>query len=143
MRGFGVDNRQRLHDFMPRGRWQCECGGTIDSRSVYWHSRWKNPSRTRVIELRSLWWNRDKHPSPVLQLACPEGAEPIHEHGRRWPHFLLGRLLFEHPVLLVLYSMLVTNRKYRKPFNIVGDLMEWLTSPKRIPFYIGIRIRIA
>jgi acyl-CoA synthetase (AMP-forming)/AMP-acid ligase II/acetyltransferase-like isoleucine patch superfamily enzyme/acyl carrier protein len=48
---------------------------------------------------------------------------------------------FSHiPAFLVLYWMLTTHWKYAEPFTTAGDLIEWLANPKRIPFYIGIRI---
>jgi acyl-CoA synthetase (AMP-forming)/AMP-acid ligase II/carbonic anhydrase/acetyltransferase-like protein (isoleucine patch superfamily) len=48
---------------------------------------------------------------------------------------------FSHvPAFLVLYWMLTTHWQYSEPFKTAGDLIEWLANPKRVPFYIGIRI---
>ena len=48
---------------------------------------------------------------------------------------------FSHiPAFLVLYWMLTTHWQYAEPFTTAGDLIEWLANPKRVPFYIGIRI---
>jgi acyl-CoA synthetase (AMP-forming)/AMP-acid ligase II/acetyltransferase-like isoleucine patch superfamily enzyme/acyl carrier protein len=48
---------------------------------------------------------------------------------------------FSHiPAFLVLYWMLTTHWEYSEPFKTAGDLIEWLANPKRVPFYIGIRV---
>jgi acetyltransferase-like isoleucine patch superfamily enzyme len=48
---------------------------------------------------------------------------------------------FSHlPAFFVLYSMLSMPWHHNEPFETIGDLMEWLADPRRIPFFIGIRI---
>jgi hypothetical protein len=61
--------------------------------------------------------------------------------------FLIGPITFfvdtlSHiPALITLlwmFSMSYNNE--REPFVTIGDLMEWLTDPRRIPFFVGVRI---
>lgn len=44
------------------------------------------------------------------------------------------------PALLVLYWMVSMPWRHGKPFDSINDLMAWLCDPRRIPFYIGIRV---
>lgn len=56
------------------------------------------------------------------------------------PITLLVDAFSQIPPMVVLYSMLVMHWNYNAPFSTVGELIEWLASPKRILFYVGIRI---
>ena len=45
------------------------------------------------------------------------------------------------PAMYVLYLLVrMHSRQHAGGFHTVGDLMQWLCEPKRIPYYIGIRI---
>jgi len=44
------------------------------------------------------------------------------------------------PALFVLYWMVSMPWHHGNPFDSVGDLLSWLCDPRRIPFYIGIRV---
>jgi hypothetical protein len=65
-----------------------------------------------------------------------------------WMQFFVGGpiifvvdTLSHIPAMLILY-MLVTmhSRQNEYYFRTVGDLMEWLCEPRRLPYYIGIRV---
>jgi acyl-CoA synthetase (AMP-forming)/AMP-acid ligase II/acetyltransferase-like isoleucine patch superfamily enzyme len=44
------------------------------------------------------------------------------------------------PAFLVLWWMVSMPWHHDEPFDTMSDLMEWLCDPRRIPFYVGIRI---
>ena len=60
--------------------------------------------------------------------------------------FVAGPILglvdtFSHiPAMYILYLMVLVHSDQAESFRDIGDLMEWLCHPKRIPYYIGIRI---
>jgi carbonic anhydrase/acetyltransferase-like protein (isoleucine patch superfamily) len=72
--------------------------------------------------------------------------QALPECSRLAQTFMVGPCLFlcdslSHiPALLVLFWMLEMRWNVAEPFNTTGDLMEWLCDPRRIPFFIGIRI---
>jgi acyl-CoA synthetase (AMP-forming)/AMP-acid ligase II/acetyltransferase-like isoleucine patch superfamily enzyme len=48
---------------------------------------------------------------------------------------------FSHiPAMYVLYLMVTMHSNQAEGFYNIGDLMEWLCHPKRIPYYMGVRI---
>ena len=48
---------------------------------------------------------------------------------------------FSHiPALYVLYLLVTVHSNQDSTFYDIGDLMEWLCTPQRIPYYIGVRV---
>jgi hypothetical protein len=60
--------------------------------------------------------------------------------------FVIGTIMFvvnavSHiPALGVLYCMLNQPWNYVRPFQSTGHMLQWLCDPRRIPFFIGIRV---
>lgn len=60
--------------------------------------------------------------------------------------FVVGFIMFivnsfaRIPALTVLYYMLTQPWNYDKPFQSTGHMLQWLCDPRRIPFFVGIRI---
>lgn len=74
--------------------------------------------------------NRRAFPEPSFWMQMFVGF-PIH-------HFVTA--FSQIPPLVVLFCMLSYKGNAGEAFTTLGDLMQWLCDPARIPFYIGIRV---
>jgi acyl-CoA synthetase (AMP-forming)/AMP-acid ligase II/acetyltransferase-like isoleucine patch superfamily enzyme len=87
--------------------------------------------------------------------AMAPGDDRKHASYNRFTHpepSFLSQLLLVHPItfflesvshipaLLVLYWMISMPWHHGEPFQSMNDLLKWLCDPRRIPFYIGIRV---
>jgi acyl-coenzyme A synthetase/AMP-(fatty) acid ligase len=84
-----------------------------------------------ALDIKNVRFNRAALPSPSL-FSQVFIASPI--------TFLVD-LISKFPAFLVLfYMMQIPGRQSNINFHTMSDLMEWLCDPRRIPYYIGIRL---
>lgn len=136
LRGFGVDNGA-----MMLGEVTVGASASVGIRSVV-APHTKVPPNAHVGPASSSYElniDDDKHLS-YNRYSVPE------------PNFLWQALVvspitffvdtFSHIPAMVMLFLLVTmhNRENSDVFQTLDDLMEWLCEPKRIPYYIGIRV---
>jgi serine acetyltransferase len=79
---------------------------------------------------RHLSYNRYAVPEPNIWMRTFVGM----------PIMFLVDTISHIPAMVVLYFMVIMHTRQTDGFQTIGDLMEWLCEPKRIPFYIGIRV---
>ena len=138
VRGFGVDNGCIILGNVEIGN-----EASVGVRSVVAPFT-KIPDGFHLPPLSTSYEASHEHESTVQNLRYNRYAM---KEPNLWSNiFILGPTTFlvdtfSHiPAFLVLYWMLTTHWQYAEPFTTAGDLIEWLANPKRVPFYIGIRI---
>jgi acetyltransferase-like isoleucine patch superfamily enzyme len=135
IRGFGVDNGAMILGPVIIGE-----GCSIGIRSVVAPFT-KVPTNAHVgpasssYELTSdksnINYNRCSLPEPNFMWQTFVGA----------PITFLVDAFSNFPAMLVLIALITFHyRERHKTFHHIDDLMEWLCDPKRIPYYIGIRV---
>eukprot|EP00526_Cylindrotheca_closterium_P001393 CAMPEP_0113624862 /NCGR_PEP_ID=MMETSP0017_2-20120614/12831_1 /TAXON_ID=2856 /ORGANISM="Cylindrotheca closterium" /LENGTH=1800 /DNA_ID=CAMNT_0000534935 /DNA_START=213 /DNA_END=5615 /DNA_ORIENTATION=+ /assembly_acc=CAM_ASM_000147 len=137
IRGFGVDNGAMILGPVVVGK-----SSSVGIRSVV-------APYTRIPD--------GKHVGPGT--SSYEIGEEAHLHYNRHavpePSFLMQALVCTPvtivvdsiallPALYVLYKMILMHRNQHDDgdfsFSTIGDLLEWLCEPARIPYYLGIRV---
>jgi len=88
------------------------------------------PKKLADDDLKHLRYNRCKLPEPTV-LSQIFIAGPISFFVDSMSHA---------PTFLVLYWMVSMPWHHGDPFDSINDLLAWLCDPRRIPFYIGIRV---
>jgi acyl-CoA synthetase (AMP-forming)/AMP-acid ligase II/carbonic anhydrase/acetyltransferase-like protein (isoleucine patch superfamily) len=80
---------------------------------------------------RHLHYNRYALPKPAWWMENLVGS----------PIMFLVDTISHIPAMAVLYFLVIMHSNtHNKGFHTVGDMMEWLCEPKRIPYYIAIRV---
>ncbi|KAL3925093.1 MAG: hypothetical protein SGILL_000632 [Bacillariaceae sp.] len=80
---------------------------------------------------RHVFYNRYAVDEPALWMKILVGS----------PIVFIVNTVSHFPAMYVLYLLLRMHTiDYGGSFHTIGDLMEWLCEPKRIPYYIGIRV---
>lgn len=64
-----------------------------------------------------------------------------------WMQFFVGRpivfivdTLSHVPAMCILYLLVTMHHRQNDGFHTIGDLMEWLLEPRRLPYFFGIRL---
>jgi len=135
LRGFGVDNGA-----MFLGPVKVGCHASVGARSVV-APYTSVPDKahlgpaTSSFDVKSL----DDKFARVNRRLLPEPNLPV-QLFIGGPITFLVNSIAQVPPLLVLLWMLSYKDDINGAFNTPSDLMRWLCDPRRIPFYIGIRI---
>ena len=136
VRGFGVDNGAMLLGTVKVG-----VGASVGARSVVAPNT-KIPDHSHLGAVTSSY---EVNVEPPL---CPivYNRYALREPSAFSQMFIVAPITFfcdtmSHlPALGVLFWMVKMPWHKDEPFHTMSDLMEWLCEPRRVPFYIGIRI---
>jgi acyl-CoA synthetase (AMP-forming)/AMP-acid ligase II/carbonic anhydrase/acetyltransferase-like protein (isoleucine patch superfamily) len=136
VRGFGVDNGAMILGPVEVGN-----SSSVGVRAVV-APYTKVPDRAHVgpgTSSYEITYEDDRHLS-YNRYAVPEPAW--------WMQLLVGQpvmflvdTISHIPAMIVLYFLVTMHAKQNDAgFHTIGDLMEWLCEPRRIPYFIGVRV---